>query len=111
MAEVRTAHMLRGRGPAVLHNTHEGACGISLDERLPEIDGLGVAGELDKAGAKLAPAHGHKVRREADGDRGARGSPELLLCLRYMAMLADAVRREPLAGFREQNVLLERADR
>ena len=36
-------------------------------------------------------------------------SAQFLLDLRHVAVIADAVRREPLARFRKQNVLLQRA--
>ena len=49
------------------------------------------------------------MRGEVDGDGSARGQSKLLLDLGHMAVTADAVRRQPLARFGEQNVLLERA--
>ena len=109
MAVVRAAHMLGGRDHAFLDHMHEGARGISLGKRLPQIAGGRLAGKLDIAGAKLAPAHRHEMRREVHRDGCAGGDAQLLLDLRHVAVIADAVGREPLACLREQDVLLERA--
>src|SRR4029079_6165081 len=49
------------------------------------------------------------MRREVDGHARSSRKRKLLLDLGQMAMVADAVRREPLSCLREQDVLLQRA--
>jgi hypothetical protein len=80
-----------------------------LGKRLPQIARSGLAGTLDITRAKLAPAHRHEMRREVDRDGCSGGDAQLLLDLRHVAVITDAVGREPLACLREQDVLLERA--
>ena len=89
--------MLGRRDHALLHHMHEGARRVSLGECLPEIAGGRFAGKRDIAGAKLAPAHGHEMRREVDRHRRARGRAQLLLDLRHMAVIADAIGRQAFA--------------
>src|SRR4030065_1815473 len=68
-----------------------------------------LPGKPDIAGAKLTARHGREMRREVDGHGTPRREPQFLLDLREVAVIADAVRREPLARFREQEVLLQAA--
>ena len=109
MTEIRAAHMLRRGDHALLDDAQEGTVGISLCERRAQIRSRRLAGEPHIAGAKLAARHRRKMRREVDGNGSASGQPELLLDLRHVAMIADAVGRKPLARLREQDVLLQRA--
>ena len=109
VAEIGAAHVL-GRGrDALLHDMHEGAARVSRAERLVEIGGARLARHPHIAGAELAARHGRKMGREVDGEAGARGDAQFLFDLGHVAVIADAVRREPLARFREQDILLQAA--